>query len=60
MGQHLELAELLKNRRVDIACVQETKWKGSKSRDIGEGYFEDEGKLSNMARAQSKMELQSS
>lgn len=37
-GRGLELAKLLKERRVHIACVQELKWKGAKSRDLGEGY----------------------
>ena len=37
-GKSRELAEILKNRRVHVACLQETKWKGSKARDIGEGY----------------------
>lgn len=37
-GRSRELAELLKRRRVDIACIQETRWKGQKSRDIGDGY----------------------
>lgn len=33
-----ELAEILKIRRVDIASYQETRWKGAKSRNIGQGY----------------------
>ena len=33
-----EVANMLKRRRVSIACVQETKWKGSKAKEIGEGY----------------------
>ncbi|EYC05462.1 hypothetical protein Y032_0082g1598 [Ancylostoma ceylanicum] len=37
-GRSREHAETLKKRRVDIACVQETKWKGVKSRDISDGY----------------------
>ena len=37
-GRSRELSDLLKRRRIDIACIQETKWKGAKSRDIGEGY----------------------
>ena len=37
-GRSRELADVLKRRRVDIACVQETKWTGSKAKDIGEGY----------------------
>ena len=37
-GKSREVAEMLKRRRVEIACVQETKWKGNKAREIGEGY----------------------
>ncbi|VDM80452.1 unnamed protein product [Strongylus vulgaris] len=37
-GRHRELADVLRRRRVDIACIQETNWKGGKSRDIGDGY----------------------
>ena len=29
---------MLKRRRVSIACVQETMWKGAKAKEIGEGY----------------------
>lgn len=37
-GRGRELADVLKRRKVNIACVQETKWKGAKAREIGEGY----------------------
>jgi hypothetical protein len=37
-GRSREVAEVLKRRKVDIACVQETKWKGSKAKTIGDGY----------------------
>uniref|UniRef100_W5NL26 ribonuclease H n=1 Tax=Lepisosteus oculatus TaxID=7918 RepID=W5NL26_LEPOC len=37
-GRSRELANSLKERKVDIACVQETKWVSAKSREIGEGY----------------------
>lgn len=33
-----ELADLLKRRKINIACVQETKWIGEKSKEIEEGY----------------------
>ncbi|EYB95146.1 hypothetical protein Y032_0163g3482 [Ancylostoma ceylanicum] len=33
-----DIAETLKKRRVDTACVQEMKWKGAKLRDVGDGY----------------------
>ncbi|XP_063378669.1 craniofacial development protein 2-like [Cydia fagiglandana] len=37
-GRQQELAETLHRRRVNICCIQETKWKGAKSRDLGLGY----------------------
>ena len=36
-GKGRELAEMMVKRKVDILCVQETKWKGSKARNIGDG-----------------------
>ncbi|XP_046970411.1 craniofacial development protein 2-like [Vanessa cardui] len=33
-----ELADVLKRRRINAACLQETKWKGARAREIGEGY----------------------
>ena len=32
-----ELAEMTVKRKVDILCVQETKWKGRRARNIGDG-----------------------
>ena len=32
------LADVMERRKVDILCVQETKWKGSKARNIGGGF----------------------
>ncbi|XP_047028785.1 craniofacial development protein 2-like [Helicoverpa zea] len=37
-GRARELADVLKRRRINVACLQETKWKGTKAREIGEGY----------------------
>ncbi|XP_050674366.1 craniofacial development protein 2-like [Leptidea sinapis] len=37
-GRSSELSEVLLRRRVNICCIQETRWKGSKSRDIGNGF----------------------
>ncbi|KAL0860090.1 hypothetical protein ABMA27_010404 [Loxostege sticticalis] len=37
-GKTKELADLLTRRRIDFACLQETRWQGSKSRNRGEGY----------------------
>ena len=37
-GKGRELVDMLERRKVDIMCVQETKWKGSKARSIGGGF----------------------
>lgn len=37
-GRTKELAELFHRRRIDFACLQETKWRGSKARKFGKGY----------------------
>jgi len=37
-GKCAELAEVMKRRKVHVACLQETRWRGSKAREIGEGY----------------------
>ena len=36
-GRERELADLMERRILDILCLQETKWKGSKARNIGGG-----------------------
>ena len=36
-GRERELADLMERRNVDILCLQETKWKGSKAGNIGGG-----------------------
>ena len=36
-GRGRELADMMERRNVDIFCLQETKWKGSKARNIGGG-----------------------
>ena len=36
-GKGRELADMMERRNVNILCVQETKWKGSKARNIGGG-----------------------
>ncbi|GKG31087.1 craniofacial development protein 2-like protein, partial [Tanacetum coccineum] len=36
-GKLLELGDALRRHKVDIACFQETKWKGSRMRE-GNGY----------------------
>ncbi|KAK3531578.1 hypothetical protein QTP70_024962 [Hemibagrus guttatus] len=37
-GKSRELADVMERRKVDILCVQETRWKGSKARRIGAGF----------------------
>ena len=37
-GKGRELADMMERRKVDILCVQEIKWKGSKARNIGGSY----------------------
>ncbi|VDP17909.1 unnamed protein product [Heligmosomoides polygyrus] len=32
-----EVADLVKRRRIQVKCLQETRWKGAKAREIGEG-----------------------
>ncbi|KAI0234391.1 hypothetical protein LSAT2_015368, partial [Lamellibrachia satsuma] len=33
-----EVVETMERRKVDIACVQETRWSGAKAREIGGGF----------------------
>ncbi|XP_059310054.1 uncharacterized protein LOC132061218 [Lycium ferocissimum] len=35
-GKSIELVRILKKRRINIACVQETKWVGSRAKDVDE------------------------
>ena len=37
-GKSRELADTMTRRNIDIACIQETMWKGAKAREIGESY----------------------
>ncbi|XP_048483178.1 craniofacial development protein 2-like [Plutella xylostella] len=37
-GRGAELANILQKRRINIACLQETKWKGTKARELSDGY----------------------
>ncbi|EYC37918.1 hypothetical protein Y032_0757g2100 [Ancylostoma ceylanicum] len=37
-GRSCELAAALENRRIDLCAVQETRWSGNKSKDIGHGF----------------------
>ena len=33
-----EIADMMERRKIQILCVQETKWKGNKAREIGADY----------------------
>ena len=37
-GRSREVADVMDRRKVDILCVQETRWRGNKAKDIGSGY----------------------
>ena len=37
-GKSRELADIMTRRKINIACIQETRWEGTKAREIGEGY----------------------
>ncbi|VDO75255.1 unnamed protein product [Heligmosomoides polygyrus] len=36
-GRSKEVADLMKRRRIEVLCLQETRWKGAKANEIGEG-----------------------
>ncbi|KAK3517257.1 hypothetical protein QTP70_001616, partial [Hemibagrus guttatus] len=37
-GKGRELADMMERKKVDILCVQKTRWKGNKARSIGAGF----------------------
>ena len=37
-GRGQEVVDFMERRKINIMCVQETKWKGSKARDLGNGF----------------------
>nr|XP_027210414.1 craniofacial development protein 2-like [Penaeus vannamei] len=37
-GRGQKIVDLMNRRRININCVQETKWKGCKAREIGNGF----------------------
>ena len=37
-GKERELVDMMERRKFDIICVQETRWKGNKAREIEGGY----------------------
>lgn len=38
IGRRLELVDILKKKRTNIACLQVTQWKGEKTTDLGDGF----------------------
>ena len=38
MGKSREVAHTMERRKIDLACVQETNWKGAKAREAGGGF----------------------
>ena len=34
----MEVVEVMKRRRVRVACLQETKWKADKAKELPDGY----------------------
>ena len=36
-GKSRELADMMKTQRLDVMCLQETRWSGNKARDLGGG-----------------------
>lgn len=37
-GKGREIADLMARRRIQILCVQETRWKGNKAKELGDGF----------------------
>ena len=36
-GRSMELVDMLERRKINVLCLQETKWKGQKAREMGKG-----------------------
>ena len=37
-GKSIKLVDAIKIKRVNVACLQETKWKGDKAKETTDGY----------------------
>ena len=37
-GRGREIVDVMEKRKIDILCVQETRWKGQKAKELGLGY----------------------
>ncbi|EYC43100.1 hypothetical protein Y032_0503g2638 [Ancylostoma ceylanicum] len=57
-GKTREIADFMARRRIHVLCLQETRWKGSKAREIGDGvklfYYGIEAKRNGVAIAVSE------
>ncbi|XP_047498467.1 craniofacial development protein 2-like [Penaeus chinensis] len=38
-GRSREVVDLIERKRINVLCVQETKWKGKEAKEIGQGYL---------------------
>ncbi|EYC06789.1 hypothetical protein Y032_0074g893 [Ancylostoma ceylanicum] len=57
-GKTREITDFMARRRIHVLCMQETRWKGSKAREIGDGiklfYHGIEAKTNGVAIAVSE------
>ena len=37
-GKGREIVDMMERRKVDMACVQEVRWKSERAREVGDGY----------------------
>ncbi|XP_068215887.1 uncharacterized protein [Palaemon carinicauda] len=37
-GRGREVADWMREKKIDVMCVQETRWKGNKAKEMGDGY----------------------
>ncbi|XP_067138146.1 uncharacterized protein [Centruroides vittatus] len=37
-GRGMEVVDMMQRKRIDILCVQETRWRGDKAKELGDGY----------------------
>ncbi|XP_067123690.1 uncharacterized protein [Centruroides vittatus] len=36
-GRGMEVVDMMRRRRIDVLCVQETRWRGDKAKELGDG-----------------------
>ena len=37
-GKGREIVDMMERRKIDVACVQEVRWKSERAREVGDGY----------------------